>query len=254
MMHLPSPSLLASLSAAALLGARHGLDCDHIAAISDLVNVEKGMRRSLRLGLSYIAGHSLVIAVLGSAAISLQLTLPPVIDIWMGRMVGATLIAFSIYVGFSLLRVRPQHHHFHARSRVVLLIDGIRWLLFRLRRMIDPLTPSPGESWSALGNCSSFVIGIVHGFGAETPTQLLLFLMAASIGGIAMGFLALLLFILGMALINTLLCVLMTQMVRKTATSPGFQRALSGITAVYSLVIGTIMLCVPAILSRASIH
>ncbi|HTT17760.1 MAG TPA: hypothetical protein VMG82_02375 [Candidatus Sulfotelmatobacter sp.] len=254
MMRLISPSLIASLSAAALLGARHGLDCDHIAAISDLVNLEKGMRRSLRLGLSYVAGHSLVIAVLGAAAISLQLTLPPAIDIWMGRMAGATLIAFSMYIGFTLLRVRPQHHHFHARSRVVLFIDAIRWLLFRLHRLIDRDAPSPGESWNALGDRSSFVIGIVHGFGAETPTQLLLFLMAASIGGIAMGFLALLLFILGMALINTLLCVLMTQMIAKTATRPSFQRTLSGITAVYSLVIGAIMIGLPAILSRASVH
>jgi len=253
MMRLISASLIASLSAAALLGARHGLDCDHIAAISDLVNLEKGMRRSLRLGLSYIAGHSLVIAVLGSAAISLRLTLPPAIDVWMARLVGATLIAFSLYIGWSILSARP-HHHYHARSRIVLFVNGIRWLLFRLRRLIDRDAPSPGESWNALGNRSSFVVGIIHGFGAETPTQLLLLLMAASIGGIALGFLALLLFIMGMALINTLLCVLMTQMLSKTATSPRFQRAMSGITAVYSLAIGTIMIGGQSIPGLASFH
>ena len=41
------------------------------------------------------------------------------------------------------------------------------------------------------------MVGVIHGLGAETPTQILLFLMAANLGGTAAGLLGLLMFILG---------------------------------------------------------
>lgn len=62
---------------------------------------------------------------------------------------------------------------------------------------------------------SSFVVGIIHGFGAETPTQLLLVLMTAKLGGVGVGLLGLLLFIFDMGRVNTLLCVVMAQNIPK---------------------------------------
>ncbi|HVH87705.1 MAG TPA: hypothetical protein VM912_13340 [Terriglobales bacterium] len=108
MMHGNPASLAAALTAAALLGVRHGLDCDHIAALGDFVSIEKQVGHSIRLGLSYIAGHSLVIAILGSAAICTQLALPATVDRWMERALGFTLVAFSIYIGHSLVRSSPS--------------------------------------------------------------------------------------------------------------------------------------------------
>ena len=105
MMHGNSASLAAALTAAALLGVRHGLDCDHIAALGDFVSIEKQVGHSIRLGLAYIAGHSLVIAILGSAAICMQLAWPATGDRWMKRAVGFTLVAFSIYIGHSLATI-----------------------------------------------------------------------------------------------------------------------------------------------------
>lgn len=240
MTHIASDSLAAALAAAALLGVRHGMDCDHIAALGDLVNIERRVGHSVRLGLAYIAGHSLVIAILGSAAICMQLALPPTIDRWMGRLVGFTLVAFSLYIGYSLVRSR-RHIHFHGQSRATLLMAGFRWLLARFGRRCGRSTVSATAS-SKYANHSSFFVGIIHGFGAETPTQILLFLMTAKLGGVPAGLLALLLFVLAMGIVNTLLCVVMAQMFLKTASSRKLQRALSGITAGYSLVIGTIML------------
>jgi high-affinity nickel permease len=112
MIHVSSPSLVAGLTAAALLGARHGMDCDHIAALGDFVSIEKRVGHYIRLELIYIAGHSLVIATLGSAAIAMQFALPPAIDRWMGRMVSFTLVAFSVWIGYSLVRSRG-HGEFH---------------------------------------------------------------------------------------------------------------------------------------------
>jgi hypothetical protein len=241
MISTPPANLVAALFATALLGARHGLDCDHIAALGDLVRIESRIGHSIRLGLSYIAGHSLVIAVLGSAAVCLQLALPPVVDQWMGRVVGATLVVFSAWMGLSLLRTR-HHGHYHARSRAVLLLDGGRWLFARSRRWMGrseaAATPNLGKSKGR----SSFAIGVLHGFGAETPTQLLLFLMAAKLGGVVFGLIGLGLFIVGMAVVNTLLCVVLARMFQTGAESQRFQRGLTVVTAGYSFVVGTMLL------------
>jgi len=43
------------------------------------------------------------------------------------------------------------------------------------------------------------MIGVVHGLGAETPSQLMIFLLAANLGGIAKGFIGLAMFIGGTA-------------------------------------------------------
>lgn len=56
------------------------------------------------------------------------------------------------------------------------------------------------------GSRSTFLVGVIHGLGAETPTQILLFLMAANLGGTGAGLLGLLMFIVGLLVMNTLMC------------------------------------------------
>lgn len=240
MMSGNSASVAAALIAAGLLGIRHGMDCDHIAALGDLVSIEKRPGRSIRLGLAYILGHSLVIAILGSAAICLQLALPPAIDRWMERLVGFTLVVFSVAIAYSLIASR-RNSRCHGRSRADLLMAGFGWLRARFCRL-SAARNEVAEKTRSMANRSSFVVGIIHGFAAETPTQILLFLMTAQLGGAALGLTALFVFILGMGIMNTLLCVLMEQVFLTTASSEKFQRAISCISAGYSFAVGVFML------------
>lgn len=178
--------VVVALSATAFLGVRHGLDCDHFAALSDLVSMERKPGHSIQLGLAYIAGHSLVISLLGSMAICLQYALPSAVDRWMERVVGVTLVVLSGYIVVTLLRTR-NHSQFHSRSRVMLLTDSALWVYNHFRQWAGiqgkPVqAPSAGYTFK-----SSFIIGLIHGFGAETPTQLILFFVAARLGGIALG-------------------------------------------------------------------
>jgi hypothetical protein len=244
-----SLQLIVALSGTALLGVRHGLDCDHFAALSDLVTMERRPGHSIQLGLAYIAGHSLVISLLGSMAICLQLALPPGVDLWMERLVGTTLVALSGYLVVMLLRTR-NHVHFQSRSRMMLLIDGVLWFYGRLRLWLGFKGEIVGKRESGYGLKSSFLIGLIHGFGAETPTQLILFFMTARLGGVALGLAGLLLFIVGMATVNTLVCVVLARLLYLGARYAAFQRVLSGITAIYSFVVGVIFLGGwPAVLS-----
>src|SRR5438067_3028910 len=98
-------------------GFRHGIDWDHIAALTDITGSQDTPRRSLHLATLYALGHALVVFVLGSAAIVLAEQLPSGVDAVMERVVGATLILLGVYVFGSLVR---HGRDFRMRSRWML--------------------------------------------------------------------------------------------------------------------------------------
>ena len=62
-------NLRLALLSAAVLGFRHGLDYDHIAAITDISSVQARPRDAMRYGLLYVAGHATTVALLGATAV-----------------------------------------------------------------------------------------------------------------------------------------------------------------------------------------
>jgi high-affinity nickel permease len=91
-------NLRLALVSAAVLGLRHGLDYDHIAAISDISSVQAKARDAMRYGLLYVAGHAMTVALLGGAAVVFRIALPAATDRWAERLVGATLLVLGLYV------------------------------------------------------------------------------------------------------------------------------------------------------------
>jgi high-affinity nickel-transport protein len=237
---MPSTLELALLSCL-LLGLRHGFDYDHLAAISDITSVQRNWREGMRLGLLYALGHALTVALLGSAVIFLHLSLPRHLDAISERLVGATLILLALYVVVTFLRRDSKHHHI-PRSRIALLISGARYTGWHLRRRFNPAAPRP-EPFSFQYNQSSvFVVGIIHGLGAETPSQLLLFLLAANLGGTSRGFIGLLSFIVGLLLMNTLMTASASGIFASATNRPRVQTIVTSLTAAYSFIIGAIFL------------
>lgn len=232
-----------ALGSCLLLGLRHGFDYDHLAAISDITSVQRTWREGMKLGLLYALGHALTVAILGSAVIFLHLSLPRHLDAVSERLVGATLIVLAIYVLVTFLRRKSGAGHHHIpRSRIALLISGARYTGWRLRRLLTPDAPQPPPFAFQYNRSSVFVVGIIHGLGAETPSQLLLFLLAANLGGTSRGFIGLLCFIVGLLLMNTLMTGSASGIFASTANRPRIQTLVTSLTAVYSFVLGTIFL------------
>jgi len=195
-----------ALLSAAVLGFRHGLDYDHIAAISDITSVQAKARDAMRYGLLYVCGHAATVAVLGAAVVTFRVSLPAGSDRWAERLVGVTLLTLGVYVLGTFFRP-SSHSHARPRTRITLLINGALWVYWRLSRIIGGTrVEAPQVFKEGYGTTSAFVVGVVHGLGAETPTQLGLFFMAASLGGTAAGLLGLLMFIVGLLVMNTLMC------------------------------------------------
>ncbi len=199
-------NLRLALLSAAVLGFRHGLDYDHIAAITDISSVQLKARDAMRYGLLYVAGHATTIAVLGTAAVAFRIALPAASDRWAERLVGLTLLVLGLYVLGTFFRP-STHGHAHPRTRITLLANGTLWVYWRLSRIFGGTrVEAPQVFKDGYGTKSTFVVGVIHGLGAETPTQILLFLMAANLGGTAAGLLGLLMFIAGLLVMNTLMC------------------------------------------------
>jgi high-affinity nickel permease len=229
-----------ALISCALLGLRHGFDYDHLAAISDITAVQTSWKQGMRLGITYALGHALTVVTLGALVVMLHVPLPARLDNWTERLIGATLIVLGIGVIANV--IKHSHSHRAMQSRWAILISGLRYAGWRIRWTFDRSAPKPEPfAWNYSGG-SVFAIGVIHGLGAETPSQLMLFLLAASLGGTARGFMGLLAFALGLILMNTAMTASLGGIFGAGLHRPVFYRWAAVAGAVYSFAIGVIFL------------
>ena len=234
----PHIAVLVTLTSCALLGFRHGFDYDHIAAISDIASVGGQTAESMRNSLLYALGHAATVALMACAVIFFHLSLPQGLDHWLERLVGLTLIMLASYILSKLVTGDRQRL---PPARGMMMIRFGQWLFdgaFWPRGSALATVRQPPRAYTA---SAAFGVGIIHGVGAETPSQLTLFLLAANLGGTARGFLGLGMFLTGLLAMNTLMAASACGVLRLSARRSTL-RVLSGLTAAYSLVIGIVFL------------
>ncbi|MSS70697.1 MAG: hypothetical protein EXS64_04320 [Candidatus Latescibacteria bacterium] len=191
------------------------------------------------LGLMYAAGHGFVVATLGILAISLGVRLPAGTDVLMERLVGVTLVLLGGYVFYTLVKNRDEA--FRMKSRVAVLADTLLWAYDRCRTGLAGVQGQRREIFrDGYGGRSSFVVGMIHGIGAETPTQLLLFLVATGLGGASLGVFGVLSFVVGLLVTNTLMCAASIGLYGSAAGRASVYRAVA--TGTYSLVVGLVFI------------
>ncbi len=184
-------TLVLAAATAFVLGARHGLDWDHLSAVTDLVGAPgQRSRRSVALAFWYCVGHGTVIVLLGTMVGLLGVRLPGSLDRVFEVIVGVTLVGLGLLV---LVQVGRRGHTYRFTSRWRLLLDLLRrvWL----RRGGKIVWDRPGDGISTR---IAFAVGVLHGTGAETPTQLVLFASAAAAGSTTGALIVLLAFVGGL--------------------------------------------------------
>jgi len=231
-------SLQIALISALVLGLHHGFDYDHIAAITDITSVQTNRWRGMRLGLLYALGHAATVALLGSAVILFQLSLPRGMDRVAERLVGITLLLLGVYVLGSLFRGNSA-----PRSRLHIVTDALRWIHWKIKSYgHDHEIPRPAATQWNYSAKSVLMIGVIHGLGAETPSQLMIFLLAANLGGLGKGFLGLSMFIAGLLVMNTAMTASAVGLFGISSRMPRFQYVVTALTAIYSLAVGAFFL------------
>jgi ABC-type nickel/cobalt efflux system permease component RcnA len=113
------------LSLGFLLGMRHALESDHVAAVASLATRSRSMGDTIRQGAVWGAGHTLTLFVFGSLVLLLDTVIPETLARVLEFTVGLMLIGLGIDVLQRLLRERIHFHvhrhadgqlHFHAHS------------------------------------------------------------------------------------------------------------------------------------------
>ena len=97
----------------------------------------------------------------------------------------------------------------------------------------------PAEDY---GSKVTFVIGMFHGVGAETPTQVVLLLTAAGIGSRVTGAAVLLAFIAGLLVTNTLIAAVASLGYLRAGKNFALYAALGVVAALFSIILGTLIL------------
>lgn len=244
MIFLPGDwKLDAALGSCLILGLRHGFDYDHLAAISDITAVQRNWKSGLRLGMTYALGHACMVAALGVAVLELHMGLPEGLDHWTERLIGLTLIVLGIGVAAGILR-KDAHGHTHTRveSRLAIAVNGILWTAWRLRRLFDPAAQQPQRFQWMYNGKSVFLIGVLHGIGAETPSQLALFFLTANLGGTSRGLMGLGAFAIGLIAMNAIMTASMGGAFRASGHHPRLFHVIAWTGAAYSCIVGLIFL------------
>lgn len=233
----------AALGSCLLLGLRHGFDYDHLAAISDITAVQRNWWSGLRLGMMYALGHAFTVAALGVLVLEMHLGLPEGLDHWTEKIIGLTLIVLGIGVVAGILR-KDAHGHTHGRieSRLAIAINGLLWMGWRVRRLRNPALAKPERFQWIYNGKSVFAIGVLHGVGAETPSQLALFFLTANLGGTSRGLMGLAAFALGLVAMNALMTASMGGAFHASGHHPRFYHLIAWTGAAYSCILGLIFL------------
>ena len=307
-----SPAGLGVLITGLLLGIRHGIDWDHIAAITDITSTtaaasageaahaqqhraptghqhdhggvtelqahgqelaavpapttgtapSRGLPtggtasaeavggrwfrtdqlEAIRLGTLYAVGHGLVVIVLGVAALTFGALLPDWLDPIMGRIVGLTLVGLGLWVLYSVYQFARGGGTFRLRSRWMLVFDGARYGWRRLQARlhghehVEPLEMSSYGTRTALG------VGMIHGIGAETGTQVLLIAAVGGASSAGLGVPMLFAFVLGLLISNFAIVVVSSVGFVASQTRELVYVAVGAVAGIFSLVLGTVFL------------
>lgn len=223
-----------------LLGVRHGMDWDHIAAISDITGTIKEKNRNFILGTLYALGHSLVLIILGFTAVFIGISLPDWVDKIMTPVVGITLIMLGFWLVSSMI---VHGKNYKMKSRWMMVFALVNKIYAKIHQKIShkhthPHLPIP----HTYGPKTAFAVGMIHGVGAETPTQILLFISAAGAGGSLIGLLLVFAFVFGLVLSNSMIIVISVTGFGQAQSHPNFRLFIGWATAIFSFIVGILFI------------
>lgn len=108
-----------------LLGMRHALEADHVAAVATLMSRAEGSADAFRHGIAWGLGHTITLLLFGSVVLWMDSVVPSELARWLELLVGVMLVGLGLDVLRRLLRDRvhfhahqhgPRSRHFHAHS------------------------------------------------------------------------------------------------------------------------------------------
>ena len=177
-----------------VLGLRHALDTDHIAAVATVLAQRPSWRASSLVGLSWGLGHTVVLLLVGALVLVLRVPIPEPIAMAAEFAVGVMLVVLGGLLGIKLVKEQwHMHQHDHDGAKHVHLHSHVE-------------SPGHGHSHWWRESVRPLCIGMAHGLAGSAA---LLLLVVASAHSVMEGLVYITVFgcgsILGMMLIGLIL-------------------------------------------------
>ncbi|MEM1264162.1 MAG: sulfite exporter TauE/SafE family protein [Pseudomonadota bacterium] len=96
-----------------LIGLRHALDADHVAAVASLVVSAKSVKSSLWQGAVWGVGHTLTLFTIGAFVVLSETSIAPQLSGLLEAAVGGMLILLGLDIARKMIR---DNVHFHAHT------------------------------------------------------------------------------------------------------------------------------------------
>jgi hypothetical protein len=206
-----------------LLGIRHALDVDHLAAVSTIVSARRSVWSSSLIGALWGLGHTASLLAVAVAVVALHAEIPPRLGLALELGVAAMLIGLGVNVLWTLVRGGSLHHHAHTHG------PG---------RHVHPHLHASGASHQHRVR-RPFLVGLVHGLAgsaalmlavvATIPSPVVALAYVAVFGAGSIG---------GMAAMSALLGAPLALLGARFARAEG---ALGASAAVASVVVGALL-------------
>jgi ABC-type nickel/cobalt efflux system permease component RcnA len=170
--------LVSLLALGFLLGLKHALEADHIAAVTSLVTRSASLRETIRVSGAWGIGHAATMIVFGTVLILLGATLPKSVALALEAAVGIMLVVLGVDV---LRRLSRKQIHLHAHAHG----HGVSHIHVHMHER----EPSRHEHAHAAALWPrALIVGCMHGL-AGTAGLVLLALPTMKSGVSALGYL-----------------------------------------------------------------
>ena len=216
-----------------LIGIRHALEADHVAAVSALITDSTSIKHAVMQGTVWGVGHTITLFLFGTAVVILDSALPETFAVGLEFAVATMLVLLGLDV---IRRVLRDRVHFHVHGHA----DGTKHFHLHAHPEGSHHNPSQHRHSHPGGfPYRAMFVGIMHGMAGSAA---LILLTLSSVESVGLALLYMLLFglgsILGMAVFSLIIAIPLRASARGlTWIHNGVQLTL-GIT---SLVIGLLL-------------
>lgn len=164
--------LLTLLGLGFLLGLRHALDADHVAAVSTILARSASLWRSSLIGACWGLGHTAVLLLAGALVIGFKVAIPPVLSQWFEFGVGLMLVGLGGSLAWTLYR---EDWHWHRHEH-----DGSHHVHLHHHHH----TEGHEHTHWLEGALKPFFIGMVHGLAGSAA---LLLVVVSAVESVVQG-------------------------------------------------------------------
>ncbi len=214
-----------------LIGMRHALEADHLAAIASLTSSTGTLKSAIQQGMIWGAGHTLALFFFCSIVIVSESIVPENMARGLELAVGMMLIVLGIDVIRRLLRDKI-HFHFHQHGHEVHHLHA-----HHHQDQNDHSLSAHNHEHHRGNGLKALYIGLMHGLAGSAA---LIILTVQSVQSVTLSLVYILIFgigsILGMAILSIVIALPMRYSARKLGW---LNSGLQSVIGIFTIVLGS---------------